>query len=125
MFGNSLKYSGGYVKTGGGNVEVVSPYIAAIEAGKWYTLEKQITFNSSPAAVDGAVKIWLNGSLIFEKNGMSFTDPSWASQTWGTSALDWSDVHFNTFLFGDQVNYLKGSFDEYRYWDNVTFSTNR
>jgi len=26
---------------------------------------------------------------------------------------------------GEQVNYMIGSFDEYRYWDNVAFSTKR
>jgi hypothetical protein len=33
-------------------------------------------------------------------------------------------VYFQRYEFGDQVNY-SGTFDEYRYWDQVAFSSTR
>ncbi|HEX8904835.1 MAG TPA: Ig-like domain-containing protein, partial [Longimicrobiaceae bacterium] len=129
MFGAGLRWYGGYLPQTDPLVEVMTPPLAQIVTGHWYSLEQQLTMNTTPSARDGIVRIWLDGQLIYEKTDMRWTDPAWDGQVFSYngvgSVLDWNDVYFQRFQTGEQVNYMNGSFDEYRYWDNVAFSTRR
>ncbi|HEX6750645.1 MAG TPA: Ig-like domain-containing protein [Longimicrobium sp.] len=115
-FGYALKFSGGYVGTDGRAVEVMSPELGTLQPGRWYQVEMQITLNSAYTSSDGIVRIWVDGRLLYEKTDFRWSDPGW---TYSPSAQ-----RFRYFMVGDQVNY-NGTFDEYRYWDNVSLSTGR
>jgi hypothetical protein len=95
----------------------------------WYRLEMQITQESSMGASDGVCKIWLNGALIYSKTTVNWTDAGQAGIPLlggnGTN-FDPADAHFQGLEVGEQVNDNNNSaYDEYRYWDNVGFSTSR
>jgi uncharacterized protein YjdB len=128
MYGNGMHLYAGYVDHAG-VAQITQIFLASIAAGRWYSLEQQVTMNSSPSANDGVVRIWLDGVLLLEKTNMRWTDPAWDGQFFGCngqgSVLSWNDVYFDRFEVGQQVNFMNGSFDEYRYWDNVAFSTRR
>jgi hypothetical protein len=127
MFGDGLFWNGVMVAQNSANNIDIMARLATITPGQWYTIEKQITPESSIGAKDGVVRIWLNGNLVFTKTNMQWTDPAWIGQpvpNGNGTPLQASDVYFQRYEVGDQVNY-SGTFDEYRYWDNVTFSTAR
>jgi hypothetical protein len=125
MFGSSLKWNGISVAQDPANsVDIMTPSLATMVTDHWYTLEEQMTMNSTPLATDGIVRIWLDGVLIFEKLDMRWTNPTWDGQVFGSNVLNWNDIYFQYFDVGDQVNW-SGTYDEYRYWDNVTFSSSR
>jgi hypothetical protein len=56
---------------------------------------------------------------------MTWSDPLWVGDTSNSVPFEASDIYFMGFLVGQQVNSHDSSFDEYRYWDNVAFSTKR
>jgi hypothetical protein len=85
----------------------------------WYTIEIRFTLNSADGVKDGALDVYINNSSavpdfhlatgispITEKNGGSY---------------------FNSFRYGTQTTTYSGeaAYSEYRYWDNVGFSTTR
>jgi hypothetical protein len=127
MWGNTLHWDGGYVGNSGidehctwcvWNGDAYRSNMPKLVTGRWYRIEHQITMNSSPAASDGIVRLWLDGALVFEKTNMRWTDPGWTSE-------HLNGAYFRYFLVGDQVNWGNGTYDEYRYWDNIRFSTQR
>ena len=113
-----------------GDIDGVRTY-GAIAKGltgqTWYTLEVQQTSESKIGAGDGKLRIWLNGVIKFNNNKMQWTDPAWLGEPVfeGGEPLDPDDVYWDTFMVGQQVNTQQGSFDEYRYWNNVAFSKKR
>jgi hypothetical protein len=120
MFGNELDIDAVY-EPESGSADAVRTYgqiAAGLAPNTWYTLEVQQTTETSLGAGNGILRVWLNGVLKFEKTNMRWSDPNWTGQ----SA---SELYWDTFMVGQQVNLNAGSFDEYRYWNNVEFSTQR
>jgi hypothetical protein len=128
LMGNSLEVDAGYkpAASTGKTADDVRTWatIATLEGNQWYTLEVEQTMESSLGAKDGVLRIWLNGTKLFEKATMSWADPAWVGDTTNSVPFQASDIYFETFLVGDQVNWT-GTYDEYRYWDNIAFSTRR
>lgn len=86
--------------------------------GVWHTLETQVNLGSKLGARDGIFRQWLDGVLLYEETSKQWTDAAWTA--------DPSTIHFYLYEVGDQVNGYNGvPFDEYRYWDNVSFGRKR
>lgn len=107
-FNYRLMVSNGY----GGNEQYDYPDFG-FATNRWYKLRYEITLNSSSTAKDGSVRLWVDGVKVYERTGLTWSDPTWT--------VDFADQMFATFEAGDQVNY-SGTFDEYRYWDNIVFT---
>jgi len=87
-----------------------------ITTGVWHTLKVQLKPNTSFIAKDGTLRVWLDGVLVFDHTDMSWTDPTvWAG-------ADLRTYQWTNFGVGYQVSSAV-AVNEYRYWDNVTFST--
>jgi hypothetical protein len=128
MQGSDLWIDDGYVSQAGVEHQAAVRIASGMLPSRWYRIEHQITMESRIGAGDGTSRVWLDGTLIYENLSVAWTDPAWVGQPLAGgngTPLDLADVYFENFSVGDQVNYLQGAFDEYRYWDNVAFSTNR
>jgi hypothetical protein len=117
LAGTELKWWGTVVTQNGMAQITGSGVLKTLTPGRWYTLETQHTLNSSFATKDGIFRLWLDGELIFEKTGYSWSDPNWTASP--------ADQRMLYLWVGQQVNFNTGSYDEYRYWDNVAFSSKR
>jgi hypothetical protein len=106
------------------DVRTVATVATGIEANRWYTLEVHQRMETAIGRADGILQVWLDGKLVFDKDTMTWSDPAWVGNTSNGVPFDASDIYFEHFLVGQQVNGFS-SFDEYRYWDNVEFSTRR
>jgi hypothetical protein len=84
--------------------------------GQWHRLEIQLRMNTTFAAQNGVLRIWLDGQLIYDRSNMRWTDPLWTEDP---STFNWPG-----FGVGDQMQ-ARVAFDEYRYWDNVIYSKSR
>jgi len=87
-----------------------------VTKGIWHKLEIQLKINSTFAAKDGILRIWLDGAQVYNRTDMRWSDPLW---TENPSTYKWSD-----WGIGYQMQ-SSTAYDEYRYWDNVTFSKTR
>ena len=87
-----------------------------VTKGVWHTLETQIKVNSSFSARDGVFRVWLDGALVYDRANMRWSDPLW---TEAPNTYKWE-----VWGIGYQVN-SPNAFDEYRYWDNVTFAKSK
>jgi len=127
LMGPSLYVNSFYVPADGSPVVETHAFIVnTLLPRTWYTLETQITTETSIGAGNGIVRVWLNGALTYEKTDVQWTDPAWIGQPMANGTpLELADVYLERVEVGEQVNYNVGSFDEYRYWDNVAFSTKR
>jgi hypothetical protein len=96
--------------------ERMSGVLAKLQLNRWYTLETEITLNSCFSCNDGVGRLWLDGVLLDEFTGFSWSNPAWQG------VQDPSKQYWDIFLIGDQVSYEQGAFNEYRYWDNVTMA---
>ena len=99
----------------------------AFQAKRWHVVEKQMTMNSTLDSKDGIIRIWIDGALVFERTNVGWTDSRWIGKPvreGNGTGLDANDIYFERFLVGEQVNYNQ-AYDEYRYWNNVSFSTKR
>jgi uncharacterized protein YjdB len=122
LTGDELGIDAVYEPTDLSQIDAVRTYGAIAYGMKprtWYTLEVQQTTESSIGAKNGILRIWLDGKMIFEKTSMSWSDPTWTKD----QAVE--DIYWDTFMIGQQVNIFGASFDEYRYWNNVAFSSQR
>ena len=106
------------------DVRTVETVATGIAGHKWYTLEIRQQMESSLGGNDGILQVWLDGTLVFDRKDMTWSDPNWVGDTSNGIPYSASDIYFEHFLVGEQVNAWE-SFDEYRYWDNVAFSTRR
>jgi hypothetical protein len=126
--GSDLRVVSFYVPVSG-FVADRSDYIARdLLPRTWYTLETQVTPETSIGAGDGIVRVWLNGALIYEITDMKLSDPAWIGipvPGGNGTPYELRDVYLDRVEFGNQVNLNGGGFDEYRYWDNVAISTKR
>jgi hypothetical protein len=126
--GNSLYATSFYVPAGGSVVMRNAQIATGILPRTWYTLEIQITMESSIGAGDGIFRVWLNNALIYSITDMELSDPAWVGiPIPGGNATPYElvDCYLAYDYVGDQVNLNNGSYDEYRYWDNVAVSTKR
>jgi uncharacterized protein YjdB len=125
--GHGLYVDGGYVSQSGIRTSNEA-LIATLLPRTWYTLEIQTTAETSIGAGNGILRIWLNGALIYEKTDYLWTDPAWIGQPipgGNGTPLELADVYLERVEVGEQLNLIVGSFNEYRYWDKVAFSTKR
>ena len=101
--------------------------IATLVGNRWYRLEVQQRLESSVTASDGIFRVWLDGVLVYDKTDFKWIDPAWSGTPLpGGNGTPWdmSDAYFEGWSVGDQVNY-SGTYDEYRYWNNVAFADHR
>jgi uncharacterized protein YjdB len=89
----------------------------SVSKGQWHRLEVQLKVNSSFAAQDGILRIWLDGASVYARTNMRWTDPLWTEDP-STYKWDWWGV-------GYQMQESGVPYDEYRYWDNVAFAKTR
>jgi len=90
-----------------------------LEDDKWHTIEVRLTTNSADGIRDGVLEIYMNGAAA----------PSYARRQglgWITEAYRGGSF-FSWFGIGSQLTIDAGdaSYREYRYWDDVAFSTRR
>lgn len=115
LYGYSMFVNAGYITADESGLFQRSGF-ATLQPNRWYHIEMQVTLNTSFTSGDGIIRVWLDGSLVFEKTDMRFSDPTWTAPP--------ANQKFRYFIVGDQMNY-DGLYDEYRYWDNVTFTSSR
>ncbi len=112
MFNEGLDDQLGYQGSGGHVYKNNPTSSAGIRPRTWHTLEKQMTFNSAPGVSDGIIRVWVDGRLIVENTAVRFTDVGGPANAFGNFAI------------GDQTQ-ANNAYDEYRYWNNVAFSSKR
>ncbi len=86
----------------------------------WYTIEMKMVTNSADGIRDGRLEFYVN-------------NPSSTPNFVVSSGLGWiteksGGTYFNSFRFGTQltIHYpIDAVYSQYRYWDNVSFSTTR
>jgi hypothetical protein len=102
-------------QVGPSNLPCDCPYYGAatVSENAWHTLKIEIRFNSTLAKRDGVLRIWLDGAVVTDRSDVQWVDPLW------TGGLDWYD-----WRVGEQTN-SSLAFDEYRYWDNLSFKIKR
>ena len=54
----------------------------ALEGGRWYCFEFMARMNSAPQAKDGAVRLWIDGTLITEMTGLTLRDAGHMDIRW-------------------------------------------
>ncbi len=100
-----------------------------IQFDRWHTLEIRLITNSADGVHDGSVAIWLDNSgptpTYQTPSTLYMIDEAWAPL--GSTGQPVVGSYFNDFRFGSQLsnNYPEPLNTEYRYWDNVTFSSTR
>lgn len=106
------------------DVRTVATIATGLHGNEWYTIEVYQRMETAVGRADGVLQIWLKGESIFSNTHMTWSDPAWIGNTSGGVPFSGDDIYFEHFLVGDQVMSFS-SYDEYRYWDNVAFSTRR
>ncbi|MDB4912938.1 MAG: hypothetical protein JWM95_582 [Gemmatimonadetes bacterium] len=97
--------------------DVSSPHgVATLVGDQWTRVEMQVTMNSAAAVNDGIVRLWINGSLVWERLDMRLTE------TTASATVKWAWWGIGHQREGDGI---ETTVDERRYWDNVAFSTTR
>ena len=94
----------------------VDPSVATLTAGAWHRIKLQLKINSSFAASDGVVRIWVDSVLLFERTAQRWSEPTWPDKP--------ASYIWNSWGVGYQANGTR-AIDEYRYWDNLKFSVKR
>jgi hypothetical protein len=130
LMGHSLFVNSFYVPVSGFVIERQAKIVPVLLPRTWYTIETQITPETSIGAGDGIVRIWLNGALIYAITDLKLSDPAWIGipiPGGNDTPYELADCYLKYVYVGEQVNLANniGTFDEYRYWDNVAFSTKR
>jgi hypothetical protein len=87
-----------------------------VTKGVWHRLEVQLQLNSTFAAQNGILRIWIDRALVYDRTNMRWTDPAWTE--------DPSTYRWETWGVGYQAQ-MHIAYDEYRYWDNVAFAKTR
>jgi hypothetical protein len=79
---------------------------------RWHTVEMEVQFGDINTA-NGTVRLWVNGVLIWERTDFNF--------------LMTTNHYLNLLQIGQQVHPLgtDNTYDEVRFWDDVTISTKR
>lgn len=82
-----------------------------LELGKWHTVQTMVLLNK-PGQKNGAIKTWLNGKLVLNKQGMRFRN---------VDRLEIDRLLFASF-FGGSGPYWAPRKDEYAFIDDVRIS---
>ena len=85
----------------------------------WHTIEVKMVTNSADNIRDGVVEIYINGAA--SPNYTRNTGLGWITEKYSGGS------YFNFYRAGEQLTSDAGHplYTEYRYWDNVGFSTSR
>jgi hypothetical protein len=85
----------------------------------WYTIEVKMVTNSADNIRDGVVEVYINGAA--SPNYTRNTGLGWITEKYSGGS------YFNNYRVGVQLTSDAGQplYTEYRYWDNVGFSTSR
>ena len=85
----------------------------------WYTIEVRMTTNSVDNVRDGILEIYLNGSAT--PNYRRDTGLGWITEKFPGGSF------FSAYFVGFQLTIDAGdpAYIDWRYWDNVSFSTTR
>jgi hypothetical protein len=94
----------------------IDPSVATLTSGAWHRIKLQLKINSSFAASDGIVRVWVDSVLIFERTAQRWSDAAWTDRP--------ANYVWNSWGVGYQANGQQ-AIDEYRYWDNIRFSIKR
>jgi hypothetical protein len=105
------------------DVRTVQLLATDMNGNQWYSLEVFQQMETAIGRADGILRVWLDGRLLFDRTNMTWSDPKWVGDLSNSVPFEESDIYFEHFMVGDQVNWADGDFNEYRYWDNVEFST--
>ena len=107
------------------DVRTVETIATGLSPHRWYTLEVYQRMETGVGRRDGELEIWLDGKSVFSSDQMTWSDSGWIGDRSGGPPFSGSDIYFEHFLVGEQMMRLNASYDEYRYWDKVAFSTRR
>jgi uncharacterized protein YjdB len=100
---------------GTGLLHYIPTSVAKLTAGGWHRIKVYQKINSAYGMADGILRLWYDGILMFDRSDMRWSDPTWTDNP--------STYLWNSWAVGYQVNSTTAAVDEYRYWDNVVFST--
>lgn len=95
----------------------------------WHTLEVRMITNSADQVHDGSLAFWLNNPTdipTFQTpSTLYFINEAWAPN--GVGGIPVVGSYFNDFRVGEQLSNRSPLplNTEYRYWDNIAFSTTR
>jgi hypothetical protein len=81
----------------------------------WYTIEVMMKTNSADGVNDGVIEVYINGAVT--PTFRQATGLGWINEA--------ANSNFNFLMIGSQMSSYPSPFSEYRYWDNVAFSTTR
>jgi hypothetical protein len=111
--GDELWVSSWYVPASGPSVDRSALIARGVLPRTWYTLETQITPETSIGAGNGIIRIWLNGALIYDITDMKLSDPAWIGipvPGGNSTPYELVDAYLAYVYVGDQVNLMAGSF---------------
>jgi hypothetical protein len=92
------------------------PTTVNLTTGVWHPIKVRLRVNSAFAATDGLLRVWIDDTLVFSFDNVSWTDPTaWA----GASP---SEFAFISWGVGYQLDVSQDT-SEYRYWDNLRFAS--
>jgi uncharacterized protein YjdB len=100
---------------GTGLLHYIPTSVAKLTAGGWHRIKVYQKINSAYGLADGILRLWYDGILMFDRSDMRWSDPTWTDNP--------STYVWNSWAAGYQVNSTTAAIDEYRYWDNVIYST--
>lgn len=98
--------------------------LAPFEAGRWHRVAMRVSMNSRSDVADGTLELWVDGKSVFKETKVSLTNPARSGKP------SWQTLLVGAMRFKAEV---RGGFDlsegdairEVRYWDNVSFRTDR
>jgi hypothetical protein len=95
----------------------------------WHTIEVRLITNSANGVADGSLAFWLDNNTdtpdFVTPSTLNFINESWAPL--GNDGLPRVGSYFSALQVGSQLSNATPLplNQEYRYWDNITFSTTR
>jgi hypothetical protein len=96
---------------------------------QWHTIEVRLITNSADGVPDGSLAFWLDNNTdtpdFVTPSTLNFINESWAPL--GRDGLPRVGSYFNALEVGSQLSNASPLplNQEYRYWDNISFSTTR
>ena len=97
----------------------------SVQMAKWLRIETQVTMNKTIESHDGVIRLWVDGTKVFEDTTVRFSDPAFGTApSWRTWAIGTDRQSADAMDFAPDLS--DGPwFDEIRYWDDVAFTTVR
>jgi hypothetical protein len=103
----------------GSEQEVMDPKTGIVlPADRWVTIEVRMVTNSADGVRDGVIEIYINGAST--PSFRQATGLGWITERYAGGS------YFSALLIGSQLTVTTPTgYTEYRYWDNISFSTTR